>query len=438
MDTINGIYDDLNYLFRLISGVALFVLPFAPRKSHFPWRVVALLFALIGFTLGWYFLKSWIYSLGNRALSWSLTACYNVLIFVLVCLAFPLAFSLRKCELLYFSVAGFTTENIVYVLYFSLTEYLRSYPTLYIAIDLPVWLATTALVYGIVYHFCAKKLQGGSSIIPDSKRTTFFYALLLVALWAYNGVTQYAFYDASTLLKILLRLAGCLFYVIFLALQFGIFHTYELDTDVYALKQMLSEREKQYQLTKENIDLINLKCHDLKHQIDGLKSVNAADKEAAFAETEKAVDVYDSYWQSGNETLDVLLSEKSLQCHTYQIAFAGIADGKCLEAIAPVDLFCLLGNAFDNAIESVKSLPMEERSIDFSILPKGRFVVVQITNYCQGDVRFVDGLPQTTKSDETSHGFGTKSIRYLARKYGGEALFEKKGNVFTLILSLPL
>ena len=32
-------------------------------------------------------------------------------------------------------------------------------------------------------------------------------------------------------------------------------------------ERLLAERQRQYRLSKENIDAINIKCHDIRHQI---------------------------------------------------------------------------------------------------------------------------------------------------------------------------
>lgn len=43
----------------------------------------------------------------------------------------------------------------------------------------------------------------------------------------------------------------------------------------------------------------------------------------------------------------------------------------------------------------------------------------------------------TTKADKLFHGYGLKSIRYIAEKYHGNVEISTKGNVFTLQIVLP-
>ena len=50
----------------------------------------------------------------------------------------------------------------------------------------------------------------------------------------------------------------------------------------------------------------------------------------------------------------------------------------------------------------------------------------------------VDGLPVTTKEDSDYHGFGLKSIRHTAEKYGGGISVQTGSNFFSLQVLLPV
>ena len=67
----------------------------------------------------------------------------------------------------------------------------------------------------------------------------------------------------------------------------------------------------------------------------------------------------------------------------------------------------------------------------------GAFIGIQFENYCEGEVRFQDGLPITIKQDREMHGFGTRSIRYIVKKYGGTYSFSLKNTTFTVSLIFP-
>lgn len=105
----------------------------------------------------------------------------------------------------------------------------------------------------------------------------------------------------------------------------------------------------------------------------------------------------------------------------------------------PMDISALFGNALDNAIESVKKLPNpEQRLIHVSAMRQKDFLRIRVENCYSGELRFVDGMPTTTKRDARYHGYGLKSIQSIANSYGGSATIDTKDGWFELRLLLPV
>ena len=69
---------------------------------------------------------------------------------------------------------------------------------------------------------------------------------------------------------------------------------------------------------------------------------------------------------------------------------------------------------------------------------KGNFICIHMENYCSKDIKFVNGVPQTGKEDKSKHGFGTKSIMYIAQKYNGNVTFSYKENIFSVNILMPV
>ena len=70
-----------------------------------------------------------------------------------------------------------------------------------------------------------------------------------------------------------------------------------------------------------------------------------------------------------------------------------MADGKILNFIDAFDLYIMLGNALDNAIESLETVQdMENRFLVFNVWQRGMLVFIKIENYCEKEVRFCNGL----------------------------------------------
>lgn len=203
-------------------------------------------------------------------------------------------------------------------------------------------------------------------------------------------------------------------------------------------EQLWMKSKTQYEMAKETIDIINRKCHDLKHQVAALRTIDNVEKRSNIIDSiEDSVMIYDSMLKTGNGILDTVLTEKSLLCNQKHIALTCIADGKQLEFMDAVDLYTIFGNALDNAIEGVQGLPEEERAVSILLYEKASLIFVQIENRYQEDVVMKDGLPVTHKADKNYHGFGVRSIVQTTEKYHGFVTIEAENGIFLLRLTFP-
>ena len=223
--------------------------------------------------------------------------------------------------------------------------------------------------------------------------------------------------------------------ILILLLLFGFTRENELENEKQTTELLLHAEQEQHRLNRETVDIINIKCHDLKHQISVLRELDQKpERDEAIAEIEQAVQFYDSNIHTGNDTLDLVLTQKSFFCYHKGITLECIADGACMDFMKPPDLLSLFGNILDNAIEAVQAFEPERRTISLRIGERGGNVFVHAENPC-GELRFRDGLPQTTKADKAYHGFGVRSIRYIVKKYGGEVqMYGEEGKFHVDIL----
>ena len=117
-----------------------------------------------------------------------------------------------------------------------------------------------------------------------------------------------------------------------------------------------------------------------------------------------------------------------------------LADGSRLDFLTDAEIYALFGNAIDNAIAAVKNVRDEDkRIIGLTVRKVRNFVSVNLHNYYEGALKFGDnGLPLTTKGDEDYHGYGMKSIAYVAEKHRGCLSVGTDNNVFNLNIIFPL
>ena len=144
--------------------------------------------------------------------------------------------------------------------------------------------------------------------------------------------------------------------------------------------------------TVENIDALNIKCHDLKHQIRHLRETGQVDP-AYLDDLERSVSVYNSAVRTDNETLDVVLTDKRLHCATHDIQFTCMAEGGKLGFMEAMDIFSLFGNMLDNAIEYEINLAPEARFIHLTVKGANQLLLIHVENHFEGELELRDGVP---------------------------------------------
>lgn len=224
-----------------------------------------------------------------------------------------------------------------------------------------------------------------------------------------------------------------------LYLQSEMFKKSAMRQELEVMNMLWKKEQEQYELSKENIALINQKCHDLKHQIRAIRYMNQEEIDAYLNEMEESIQIYESIVKTGNEVLDTILTEKSLYCKERGITVSCVADGSQMRFMNTIDLYAILGNALDNAMEAVEKFECEEeRQIDVMIYRQQQFLVINIINPMKENLVFEEELPRTTKKDRFHHGFGLKSIRYIVKKYDGNLNVSTEDGCFSLKILLPI
>lgn len=418
---------------ELLVAALVFAVPLE-KRPRFPWRLLLSILAMAG-ALALYTLATAALlkisgpldemstTSGPCALIWC-SVLFGLMVFILW---FICAVSIK--EALYCASCAYLMEHMAYCVR---TVWAFFLPILPIGIGSPLYFVVTALVYLCGYLLFVRRMVRShhyATTVVDSLGLTL--GVLTVVMILSVGASRYGFETTHGIYALVcgvFALTGQVRQQDQLALQ-----------QELSLQQQLWLRQKdQYEMSRENIDLINRKCHDLKHQVAALKHIhNQEQRNEVIDSIQQSVMIYDAMLKTGNEILDTVLTEKSLLCNQYKIAFICIANGGLLSFMDAVDLYTLFGNALDNAIEASRLLPEEFRMIDLQVRQKAGLIFITVTNCFNGTLEMGDGLPQTSKGDKDWHGFGLKSIRMMAEKYGGLLDLRTEDGVFILKVTIP-
>lgn len=312
---------------------------------------------------------------------------------------------------------------------------------IYLAIGLRSMLYYLA-VWGIIYFGLRRSLKNNLKVILN-KQIVILYGFLVAITFA------------LTIIETTIRDDSFKYYIMIVCfeLAFGILEIItivvtdqkvreeklriEADVNLSLTQKLWQMEKKQYEFIKTNIDIINIKCHDMRHIInsDGMRT------DAVKSEIDSVADVisaYDSMVHTGNEVLDIVLSEKSIECNKKNINLFCMADGAAISFLDEVSVYSLFGNAIENAMQYVdKFESTDKRFINVTVRKNGAMAVINVENVLEDELILEDGLPKTDKQDKNYHGFGMKSMRATVERYGGELVVFTDGGMFRLGIVIP-
>ena len=210
----------------------------------------------------------------------------------------------------------------------------------------------------------------------------------------------------------------------------------ESDLEREMMKQIREQDRKQYTRFRNNVDYINTKSHDLRHYLELLQRNEKIPQEELMQVSESLLHL-DAETDSGNETLDLILTDRRLVCESLGIDLIFQTDGTKLEQLDVIDTYAVFCNVLDNAIGYVKELEPSQRSVRLGIRTIHSMVFIHQENPLIGKLTIKEGLPVTTQKNQNLHGFGLKSVQNTVEKRGGELVIRAENGRFELDICFP-
>ena len=437
----------LAFVFWLILAYALFMRRFA-RRHFFVLRVSTSVVGLLGISalLGYvgYLLLNYLVKNGmsNELAYPILNVVVHVFLFALSIGAVFLCFKEKPVTLIFGCIAGYVLQNIAVMTSNIIGVLLPQYKFISLSPvtwqGVLIWLACHTVIYALAYLLLAGAIRDSVEVTAYSSSSTMILLSVVIGVAVVARAWSSSYSSESTTMFVIMSICNICCCILVLFMQFMLTREAMRRQEDETIRHMSKMKLKQYEFTKENMDIINLKCHDLKHQLLRLEREKNID-EGYIEELKRSVSFYDSVFDTGNAALDTLLSDKNLYCVKNKIQLSAVADGKKLDFMDDADIYSLFGNAIDNAIEYVMTLEEEKRVIKLSVTATGNLIGIAVKNYYEGEPPvFEGGLPVTTKGDKTRHGFGMKSIKSVATKYGGtfDAVVDDDSFVVSILLGI--
>ena len=144
----------------------------------------------------------------------------------------------------------------------------------------------------------------------------------------------------------------------------------------------------------------------------------------------------DTVVKTGNAMADAILNSKISLARAKNISVQCDAHIPVKLKMSELDLCCIIGNLFDNAIDASLELPEEERLIRVYMDMKGSQLYISFTNFTAAKkLQKVGSRFQTTKGD--GHGFGLVRIDNIIERLDGYLSRNSEDGAFTTEILIP-
>lgn len=180
--------------------------------------------------------------------------------------------------------------------------------------------------------------------------------------------------------------------------------------------------------------------HDYRGHIQAMKALLAAGDLDGLRDYLDKLDTdlntVDTVVKTGNPMADAILNSKISLAQSRGITVKADAHVPVGLRMSEIDLCCILGNLFDNAIEASMALPEEERLIRVYMEMKGTQLYISFTNFTAGKKLQKAGKRfKSTKGE--GHGFGLVRIDKIIERLDGYLSRNSEDGAFTTEILIP-
>lgn len=180
--------------------------------------------------------------------------------------------------------------------------------------------------------------------------------------------------------------------------------------------------------------------HDYRNHIQMMKVLAAnGDMDALKAyldELDTDLNTVDTVVKTGNPMADAILNSKISLARSRNIPTQVDAHIPVKLKMSELDLCCIIGNLFDNAMEASMALPEERRMIRVYMDMKGTQLYISFTNFTAAKKLSKVGKGFKTSKGE-GHGFGLLRIDDIVSRYDGYLSRNSEDGAFTTEILIP-
>lgn len=295
----------------------------------------------------------------------------------------------------------------------------------------------------ILYIICKRKV-----IKSDFPLLSTFVAIMLVNMFLLYTIINNQSYTHDVITQAMLVIAPSLILILCI-ISYRLMKKLK-DREVLSEKLYWLESVKGIELDYYNKlqDKTNDMCR-IRHDFKGvLESINLLINENSPESLAKAKELLTSLNNSLNLTkipvysrnlvANAVIAAKDEEAKNEQIEMNIAIDIPEEISVEAIDLNCVFLNMLNNAIESCKKLPVEQRKIILKATVQAGYLMIKTENPYLSVETDKQGKIKTSKKDTENHGFGLSLIEDISKKYDGHFQVDTSNGKFITMVSLGL
>lgn len=199
-------------------------------------------------------------------------------------------------------------------------------------------------------------------------------------------------------------------------------------------EQQLQAQKNQYIQIMNRQEETRSLWHDIKKYIaamEALANADASDEmQSSLANIKNALEPIESIYDTGNSVVDSILNYGVKKASEYGVKINAQIWVDQHFNFPATDLFVIMGNTIDNAVEACAQLQEDnEKNVYIELRQKNHLLFYEIKNKYN---------PEQKKKSGDIHGYGLKNAKSCVERNGGKMTTNCDGNVYELSFYLNL
>ncbi|MCQ4935555.1 sensor histidine kinase [Anaerotignum propionicum] len=266
-----------------------------------------------------------------------------------------------------------------------------------------------------------------------------FLSIITLHIFYRHAVFYQNYSNSHVLIALLLFIMNIIFY-----------HLYEktlILNKVELKNELLSQQIKyyilQYEKEKENLDEVRKIKHDLNHhllfiqeQLRTCTPKSLAELNEVFTNMLKITSQSETIFYTKNHAINAILNYKISKAETLNIPLEVRVNLSSEYLPDENNLYVIIGNLLDNAIESFDSKNSNLKCITISIYEEKNNLYISVVNPFSKDLHIDHKHPLTSKKNKNLHGFGLQSVSSLVAQHNGYLKLTTDNHTFVVTIIL--